>query len=221
MFSSLSDRFDVIFSRLRSRGRLTEADVDEILREIRLALLQADVNIKVVRTFIARIKEKAIGAELSKSLTPGQQVIKIVHDELVAILGRRAAQGHLRLPAADGRAARRLAGLGQDHRGRETGPLVQAAGPQPAPRRRRPPAPGRGRAAPGARRPGGGPGLQRGVRPGDRRQGGPRGGPAPGQGRADRRHRGPLGHRRGADGGGPPDLRRRSSPTSRSSSSTP
>jgi signal recognition particle subunit SRP54 len=87
MFSSLSDRFDVIFTRLRSRGRLTEADVDEILREIRLALLQADVNIKVVRLFIARIKEKTIGAELSKSLTPGQQVIKIVNDELVTILG--------------------------------------------------------------------------------------------------------------------------------------
>jgi signal recognition particle subunit SRP54 len=90
MFSSLSDRFDVIFSRLRSRGRLTEADVDEILREIRLALLQADVNIKVVRTFVARIREKATGAELSKSLTPGQQVIKIVHDELVTILGGEA-----------------------------------------------------------------------------------------------------------------------------------
>ncbi|MDQ1393992.1 MAG: signal recognition particle subunit [Acidimicrobiaceae bacterium] len=87
MFSSLSDRFDVIFSHLRSRGRLSEADVDEILREIRLALLQADVNIKVVRGFIARIKEKATGAELSKSLTPGQQVIKFVHEELVTILG--------------------------------------------------------------------------------------------------------------------------------------
>ncbi len=90
MFSSLSDRFDVIFSRLRSRGRLSEADVDEILREIRLALLQADVNIKVVRTFIGRIKEKATGAELSQSLTPGQQVIRIVHDELVTILGGEA-----------------------------------------------------------------------------------------------------------------------------------
>ncbi len=90
MFDSLSDRFDAIFSRLRSRGRLTDADVDEILREIRLALLQADVNIKVVRTFVARIREKATGAELSKSLTPGQQVIKIVHDELVTILGGEA-----------------------------------------------------------------------------------------------------------------------------------
>jgi len=87
MFSSLSDRFDTIFSRLRSRGRLSEADVDEVLREIRLALLQADVNIGVVRTFIARIKEKALGVDLSASLTPGQQVIKFVHEELIAILG--------------------------------------------------------------------------------------------------------------------------------------
>src|ERR1700736_574959 len=87
MFSSLSDRFDAIFSRLRSRGRLSEADVDEVLREIRLSLLQADVNITVVRAFISRIKEKTIGAELSKSLTPGQQVIKIVHEELITILG--------------------------------------------------------------------------------------------------------------------------------------
>ena len=90
MFSSLSDRFDAIFSRLRSRGRLSEADVDEILREIRLALLQADVNITVVRSFIARIKEKATGVELSQSLTPGQQVIKFVHEELVTILGGEA-----------------------------------------------------------------------------------------------------------------------------------
>ena len=87
MFSSLSDRFDVIFSRLRSRGRLSEADVDEVLREIRLALLQADVNLNVVRTFVSRIKEKASGAELSQSLSPAEQVIKLVHNELVAILG--------------------------------------------------------------------------------------------------------------------------------------
>ncbi|HEX3425906.1 MAG TPA: signal recognition particle protein [Acidimicrobiales bacterium] len=87
MFSSLSDRLDAIASRLRNRGRLTEADVDEALREIRLALLQADVNIKVVRTFIARVKERTVGAELSKSLTPGHQVVKIVNEELVTILG--------------------------------------------------------------------------------------------------------------------------------------
>ena len=87
MFQSLSDRFDAIFTRLRGRGRLSEADVDEVLREIRLALLQADVNIRVVRTFVSRVRERTVGADLSQSLSPAQQVIKIVHDELVAILG--------------------------------------------------------------------------------------------------------------------------------------
>lgn len=87
MFSSLSDRLDAVVSKLRNRGRLTEADVDEALREIRLALLQADVNIKVVRTFVARVKERTVGAELSKSLTPGHQVVKIVNEELITILG--------------------------------------------------------------------------------------------------------------------------------------
>jgi signal recognition particle subunit SRP54 len=90
MFDSLSDRFDAIFTRLRGRGRLTEADIDEVLREIRLALLQADVNIRVVRVFVSRIRDQAAGAELSKSLTPAQQVVKIVHDELVAVLGGEA-----------------------------------------------------------------------------------------------------------------------------------
>src|SRR5437660_4029173 len=87
MFESLSDRFEGIFGRLRSRGRLGEAEVDEVLREIRLALLEADVNFVVVRGFVARIRERCIGAELSKSLTPAQQVIKIVHEELVRVLG--------------------------------------------------------------------------------------------------------------------------------------
>ena len=87
MFQSLSDRFDAIFTRLRGRGRLSDADVDEVLREIRLALLQADVNIRVVRTFVSRVREKTVGVDLSQSLSPAQQVIKIVHDELVAILG--------------------------------------------------------------------------------------------------------------------------------------
>ncbi len=87
MFDALSDRFDGIFTRLRSRGRLNEKDVDEIAREIRLALLEADVNVKVVKQFIARIKERANGADVQKSLSPGQQVIKIVHEELVTTLG--------------------------------------------------------------------------------------------------------------------------------------
>jgi signal recognition particle subunit SRP54 len=87
MFDSLSDRFEGIFKRLRGRGRLGEAEVDEVLREIRLALLEADVNFKVVKDLIARIRERCVGADLSQSLSPAQQVIKIVHEELVATLG--------------------------------------------------------------------------------------------------------------------------------------
>src|SRR3974377_2295864 len=87
MFESLTDRFDAVFARLRGRWRLSEADVDEALREIRLALLQADVNLRVVRDFVARVREQLIGAELSQSLTPGQLGVKAVHDELQAILG--------------------------------------------------------------------------------------------------------------------------------------
>lgn len=87
MFDALADRFDGIFRKLRTRGRLTPSDVDEVAREIRLALLEADVNVRVVKSFIARIKERATGAEVAQSLGPAQQVIKIVHEELVATLG--------------------------------------------------------------------------------------------------------------------------------------
>jgi signal recognition particle subunit SRP54 len=87
VFDSLSNSLDGIFSRLRNRGRLTERDIDEVSREIRLALLEADVNVRVVKSLIARVKERALGADLSKSLTPGQQFIQIVHDELVETLG--------------------------------------------------------------------------------------------------------------------------------------
>ncbi|HWG74264.1 MAG TPA: signal recognition particle protein [Acidimicrobiales bacterium] len=87
MFESLTDRFDAIFTRVRGRGRLSEADVDQALREIRLALLQADVNLRVVRDFVGRIREQLVGADLSHSLDPAQQVIKVVNSELVSILG--------------------------------------------------------------------------------------------------------------------------------------
>ena len=87
MFDTLSDRFDGIFKRLRGKGRLTDDDVDEVLREIRTALLEADVNVAVTRTVVARIREAAIGAKLSQALDPSQQVIKIVNAELVNILG--------------------------------------------------------------------------------------------------------------------------------------
>ena len=87
MFDALSDRFDGIFTRLRGRGRLSDADIDEVLREIRVALLEADVNVNVVKGLVARIRERCVGEELSKSLSPAQQVIKIVNEELVTTLG--------------------------------------------------------------------------------------------------------------------------------------
>ena len=87
MFESLSDRFDGIFKRIRGKGRLTAADVDEVLAEIRTALLEADVNVRVVRSLIDRIREAAVGIEQSKALDPAQQVVKIVNEQLVAVLG--------------------------------------------------------------------------------------------------------------------------------------
>src|ERR1700712_2569870 len=87
MFESLSDRFDGIFKRLRGRGRLGEDEVDEVLREIRLALLEADVNFKVVRNLVERIREATVGAEISQALNPAQQVVDIVHRELISTLG--------------------------------------------------------------------------------------------------------------------------------------
>jgi signal recognition particle subunit SRP54 len=87
MFESLSDKLQAIFDRLGKRGILTEQDVDVALREVRVALLEADVNFKVVKEFLARVRERAIGAEVHKSLTPGQAVVKIVHDELLNTLG--------------------------------------------------------------------------------------------------------------------------------------
>ncbi len=87
MFDSLANRFDSIFQKIRSRGRLSSTDVDEVLREIRLALLEADVHIGVVRHLIDRLRDDLVGLELSKSLSPGEQVIKAVNQELTTLLG--------------------------------------------------------------------------------------------------------------------------------------
>ncbi len=87
MFESLTDKLQAVFRRLGKRGILREADVDEVLRGIRLALLEADVHYKVVKDFIGRVRERTIGAEVAKSLSPAQQVTKIVHEELVETLG--------------------------------------------------------------------------------------------------------------------------------------
>ena len=87
MFDRLSDKLAAVFKKLKSRGKLTEADVNEALREVRLSLLEADVNYKVTKAFIERLKERAVGEEVMRSLTPAQQVVKIVHEELTGLLG--------------------------------------------------------------------------------------------------------------------------------------
>ncbi|MFR2465017.1 MAG: signal recognition particle protein, partial [Clostridia bacterium] len=86
-FESLSDKLQNVFKKLRGKGVLTEKDLKEALREVKMALLEADVNFKVVKDFIARIQERAVGQEVLSSLTPGQQVIKIVHEEMIALMG--------------------------------------------------------------------------------------------------------------------------------------
>lgn len=87
MFESLGNRLQTVFDNLQRRGKLTEADVDVAMREVRLALLEADVNFKVVKDFVKRVRERAVGQEVMRSLTPGQQVVKIVHEELIETLG--------------------------------------------------------------------------------------------------------------------------------------
>lgn len=87
MFTGLSGRLEEVFRRLRSRGKLTEENIREALREVRLALLEADVNYGVVKDFIERIREKAVGETVLQSLTPGQQVVKVVHQELITLMG--------------------------------------------------------------------------------------------------------------------------------------
>src|SRR3712207_1560347 len=92
MFDSLSDRLQAVFQKLGSRGRVGEDDLKAALREVRIALFEADVNLRVVKQFIQSVQDKALGAEVLRGLHPAQQVIKIVHDELVAMLGEEGAR---------------------------------------------------------------------------------------------------------------------------------
>jgi len=87
MFEGLSDKLDLVFKKLRGQGVMTEENVKDALREVRLVLLEADVNFKVVKDFVEKVRQRAIGSQVLQSLTPGQQVIRIVHDELVALMG--------------------------------------------------------------------------------------------------------------------------------------
>src|SRR5438477_8564989 len=95
MFDTLSERLRKTLATLTGRGRISEADVDAAMREIRLALLEADVNFKVVRDLIARVREQSVGTEILASLTAGQQIVKIVNDELVRVLGAGDTTFHL------------------------------------------------------------------------------------------------------------------------------
>ena len=86
-FESLSDKLSAAFKKLRSKGKLTEQDIKEAMREVKMALLEADVSYKVVRDFVKSVSERAVGAEVMESLTPAQQVVKIVNDELCRLMG--------------------------------------------------------------------------------------------------------------------------------------
>ncbi len=157
MFDALAEKLQATLADVRRHGTLTEQDIDAAMREIRLALLEADVNFKVVRQFTAQVKERCLGADVIGKLNPGQQVVKIVAEELAALMGGASAGlSVLRAPSdrdPDGRAA----GLGQDDRHSQARPA-----PARGARRRgrgggmRHLSPGRGRAARQGRRPGGG-----------------------------------------------------------------
>ena len=153
MFDTLSDRLGSVFDRLRGRGALSEADVRAAMREVRVALLEADVALPVARDFVDQVTEKAVGQEVLRSVTPGQMVVKIVHDALVETLGRRDRRAQpQRQPARrdhDGRPP----GLGQDDDHRQARQAAHRARAQEG-------ADGLAR-----RRPSGGAGAARGARP--------------------------------------------------------
>ncbi len=92
MLEQLSQNLESVFKKLRGQGKLSEANISDAMREVRRALLEADVNYKVVRTFVNSVKEKALGSEVLRSITPGQQIVKIIHEELIVLLGEKTAE---------------------------------------------------------------------------------------------------------------------------------
>ena len=171
MFATLSDRLADTFKNLRGKGRLSEADIDATAREIRIALLEADVALPVVKEFVAAVKERARGEEVSGALNPAQQIVKIVNEELVTILGGETRR--LRY-AKTGPTVIMLAGLqgaGKTTLAAKLALWLKEQGKQPAARRRRPAAPQRGQPAPGQRRAGRRTGLRPRARQRRRRPG--------------------------------------------------
>ena len=125
MFDRLSERFDDLFRSLRGQGRITERNIDDTLRQIRRSLLEADVNFKVAKDFIQRVKEQALGQDVLKSLTPGQQLVKIVHQRAHRPAGGQQQPAQSRRAPSHRRHARRPAGLWQDDYGCQASPSVQ------------------------------------------------------------------------------------------------
>ena len=101
-FEGLADRLQSTMQKIRGKGKVTEADVKEMMREVRLALIEADVNFKVVKEFVKKVSERAVGQEVMKSLTPGQQVIKVVKEELTELMGGEQSKIAVANQAANG-----------------------------------------------------------------------------------------------------------------------
>lgn len=130
-FEGLAEKLSNSFKKLRSKGKLTEADVKEAMREVRLALLEADVNYKVAKEFTGRVTERAVGSEVMESLTPAQMVIKIVNEELTALMGGSEEPAENARPPARHHYDVRPAGRGQDHPCRQAGLPAEVPGPPP------------------------------------------------------------------------------------------
>ena len=126
MLENLSNKLQKILRDLRGHGRVSERHIDETTREIRNALLDADVHFKIAKDFVQRVKERALGQEVMESLTPGQQVVKVVRDELIELLGGDAGRAPVLQAAAHGLPAGRPAGIRQDHHGGKTGAVAVA-----------------------------------------------------------------------------------------------
>ena len=200
MFDALSDRLQAALHDVRGRGRLDEDAISRAMREIRLALLEADVNFKVVKEFVARVRERALGADVTKSLTPGQEVVRIVHEELTALMG----SGDSKLAFASRPPTvillAGLQGAGKTTAAAKLALLLRKEGHAPA------------LVAADLARPAAVEQLEQLGRelqipvftaagPGQGGHERHRAGAEPGQGRRHPRHRGPAAHRRGADGG--------------------
>ena len=179
MFDTLSTRLDGIVKKIKGKGRLTEADVDEVMREIRTALLEADVNVTVVRSICNRIREHAIGATRSGALDPAQQVVKAVNDELTRALGGETLSITYASKPPTVVLMAGLQGSGKTTNSAKLALVVQDTGSPAPPRRRRPPASCRRRAAAHARPPDRRAGVLRPVRSRRRGPGRHGGGQAP------------------------------------------